>query len=151
MNDLATKIISLFLFAAVTSGQWSSDPATPQSLGSGIHAQVAVTSDGGVYIAWLTDGNYHIYVQRLNAAGELQLGELGMLVSDQPNASWFAVYHLNLAVDGDDNAVITSVDERTGIWEVYAWKITPDGSKLWGEDGVALTSSDVINMSHRLA
>ncbi|MEC9376593.1 MAG: hypothetical protein VYC00_00660, partial [Candidatus Neomarinimicrobiota bacterium] len=143
-------IIASLLFITVTSAQWSTDPASPQSLGSGIQAQVAATSDGGVYVAWLTDGNYHVYIQRLDAAGEAQIGAINMLVSDNNNSSWIAVYHLNLAVDGDDNAIITTVDERTGIWEVYAWKIAPDGSMLWGEDGVAVTAFGASNMSPRL-
>jgi len=150
MKSLTTLIIYSLFIISDTYAQWSIDPASPQSLGSGIQAQVAATSDGGVYIAWLTDGNYHVYIQRLDAAGEAQIGAINMQVSDNNNSSWIAVYHLNLAVDSDDNAIITTVDERTGIWEVYAWKIAPDGSKLWGDDGVALTTSGVINMSPRL-
>ena len=150
MKGIVTKIITPLLFSAVTFAQWSSDPAFPQLLGSGIQAQVAATSDGGVYIAWLSDGNYHVYVQRIDAAGEVQLNESGMLVSDNNNSSWIAVYHLNLAVDSDDNAIITTVDQRTGIWEVYAWKIAPDGSMLWGEDGVVVTAFGASNMSPRL-
>jgi hypothetical protein len=143
-------IICLFFIISVTSAQWSTDPAAPQSLGSGVYAQVAATSDGGVYVAWLSDGNYHVYLQRMNALGEPQLGDNGMVVSDNTNASWIAVYHLNLAVDSEDNAIITTVDQRTGVWEVYAWKIAPDGSMLWGDDGVALTTASTSNMSPRL-
>ena len=143
-------IICLFFIISVTSAQWSTDPAAPQSLGSGVYAQVAATSDGGVYVAWLSDGNYHVYLQRMNALGEPQLGDNGMVVSDNANASWIAVYHLNLAVDSEDNAIITTVDQRTGVWEVYAWKIAPDGSMLWGDDGVALTTASTSNMSPRL-
>ena len=150
MKGIVTKIITPLLFSAVTFAQWSSDPAFPQLLGSGIQAQVAATSDGGVYIAWLSDGNYHVYVQRLDATGEVQLDESGILVSDNNNSSWIAVYHLNLAVDSDDNAIITTVDQRTGIWEVYAWKIAPNGSMLWGEDGVVVTATGASNMSPRL-
>jgi hypothetical protein len=80
-------LLTICLIFSLTSAQWSSDPAAPQSLGSGVQAQVAATSDGGVYIAWLTDGNYHVYIQRLDAAGEAQFEESGMLVSDQPNSS----------------------------------------------------------------
>ena len=40
---------------AVTFAQWSDDPGNPQMLGSGIQPQVQATSDGGVYIAWLTN------------------------------------------------------------------------------------------------
>ena len=144
-------VISLLLFITVISAQWSTDPASPQSLGSGVQAQLAATSDGGVYVAWLSDGNnYHVYLQRLNSLGETQLGDNGMVVSNNANASWIAVFHLNLAVDSEDNAIITTVDQRTGgQWEVYAYKIAPDGSMLWGDDGVALTAASTSNMSPR--
>jgi len=143
-------LLTVCLMFSLTAAQWSSDPASPQLLGTGIHAQVAATSDGGVYIAWLTDGNYHVYIQRLDAAGEAQFEESGMLVSNQPNASWFAVFHMNLAVDGDDNAIISTLDTRTGLWQVYAYKIAPDGSMLWGEDGLVLSASGVESISPRL-
>ena len=43
------QIILILLFSVtVISAQWSTDPASPQSLGSGIQAQLAATSDGGV-------------------------------------------------------------------------------------------------------
>ena len=145
-------ILSLLLFITVIPAQWSTDPAAPQSLGSGVQAQLTATSDGGVYVAWLSDGNnYQVYLQRLNSSGEPQWDDDGMVVSNNDNASWIAVYHLNLAVDSEDNAIITTVDQRTGdTWEVYAYKIAPDGSMLWGVDGVALTASSVSNMSPRL-
>jgi len=145
-------ILSLLLFITVIPAQWSTDPASPQSLGSGIQAQLAATSDGGVYVAWLSDGNnYQVYLQRLNSSGEPQWDDNGMVVSNNDNATWIAVYHLNLAVDSEDNAIITTVDQRAGdTWEVYAYKIAPDGSMLWGVDGVALTASSESNMSPRL-
>ena len=145
-------ILSLLLFITVITAQWSTDPASPQSLGSGIQAQLAATSDGGVYVAWLSDGdNYQVQLQRLNSSGEPQWDDNGMVVSNNDNATWIAVYHLNLAVDSEDNAIITTVDQRIGdAWEVYAYKIAPDGSMLWGVDGVALTASSVSNMSPRL-
>ena len=150
MKILTNLFIRSFFLTAVTSAQWSSDPSLPQLIGTGVQSQVAPTSDGGVYIAWLTDGNYHVYIQRLDAAGEAQLDESGLLVSDNNNASWIAVYHLNLAVDGNDNAIITTVDQRTGLWEVYAWKISPNGAMVWGDDGIAITNSSTSNMSPRL-
>ena len=106
MKTLTNLFIRLFLLTAITSAQWSSDPSLPQLIGTGVQSQVAPTSDGGVYIAWLTDGNYHVYIQHLDAAGEAQLDDSGLLVSDNNNASWIAVYHLNLAVDGNDLSLI---------------------------------------------
>ena len=141
-----------FFFFSVTLCQWSTDPSTPQSLGSGIQTQAVSTPDGGLYVAWLSDGNYHVYLQYLNPLGEPQLGQGGMVVSDNQNASWIAVYHLNLGVDQEGNAIISTVDQRTGsVWEVYAYKVGPDGTMYWGADGLALTTSSVSNMSPRLA
>ena len=114
-------ILVLCILFAVIIAQWSDDPGNPQLMGNGIQPQVQATSDGGVYIAWLTNGNYHVYLQRLDHEGINQFTDGGMLISDNNNSSWIAVYHLNLAVDSEDNAIITFVDQRTGTWEVYAY------------------------------
>ena len=141
---------SLFIIFSVSFGQWSSLPSEPLMLGSGVQSKIRATSDGGAYVAWLSDGNYHVYLQRVNSLGEPQWGDGGMVVSDQPNSSWIAVHHMNLAVDGNDNAIISTLDTRTGIWQVYAYKIAPDGSMSWGTDGLALSVPGSDNISPRL-
>ena len=145
------NIIHTILFlTSFPSAQWSTDVSLPQLIGSGIQPQVATTSDYGAYIVWITDGDYHIYLQKVDEFGVSQFGESGLLVSNNDNASWIAIYHLNIVVDSDDNAIISSLDQRTGNWEVYAWKISPDGYMLWGEDGIEVTNSSISNMSPRL-
>ena len=152
MKTLTNLFIRSLLLTAVTFAQWSSDPASPQLLGSGVQAQVKGTSDGGVYVAWLTDmGGYHVYLQRFDATGVAQFDDGGMLVSDNNNESWIAVFHMNLAVDSDNNAIITVLDTRAGPWNVYAYKISSDGSMLWGDDGVSVSNSSQTNYSPRLA
>jgi len=138
------------IILAISFGQWSTSPDGPLWLGDGVQAKVKATSDGGAYVAWLSDGSYHVYLQRLNSNGEHQWGDGGMVVSDQPNSSWIAVHHMNLAVDGNDNAIISTLDTRTGIWQVYAYKIAPDGSMPWGTDGLTLSISGSENISPRL-
>ena len=143
-----------WLLIAITAlsirGEWSNDPGNPVNLGSGIQPQIVSTSDGGSYVAWLTSGNFHIYLQRLDINGDPQWNPGGLLVSDATNSSWIAVYHMNLAVDGDDNAIISTVDTRTGNWEVYAYKIDPDGNSVWNENGLALSVNGRDNISPRL-
>ncbi|HIB04980.1 MAG TPA: T9SS type A sorting domain-containing protein, partial [Candidatus Marinimicrobia bacterium] len=152
MKTLTNLFIRSLLLTAVTFAQWSSDPASPQLLGSGVQAQVKATSDGGVYVAWLTDmGGYHVYLQRFDATGVAQFDDGGMLVSDHNNDSWIAVFHMNLAVDSDNNAIITVLDKRAGPWNVYAYKVSSDGSMLWGDDGVSVSNSNQTNYSPRLA
>ena len=150
MEDMIIKIFPQFLLITFLSAQWSSDFSSPQLLGDGIQPQLAATSDGGVFIAWITDGDYYVYIQRFDHLGIAQFGDTGLLVSNNNNASWIAVYHLNIAIDGEDNAIISTVDQRTGSWEVYAWKISPEGTMLWGADGIAITNSSTSNMSPRL-
>ncbi len=136
--------------ALAVRGEWSSDPGNPVNLGIGIQPQIASTSDGGAYVTWLTSGDFHIYIQRLDINGDPQWNPGGILVSNAANSSWIAVYHLNLAVDAEDNAIITSVDTRTGNWEVYAYKIDTAGSHVWGEDGLTLSTNGRDNISPRL-
>ncbi len=140
----------LIVMVVVVRGEWSDDPGNPLNLGSGIQPQIVSTSEGGAYVAWLSEGNYHIYLQRLDVYGNPQLITGGMLVSDAPNSSWIAVYHMNLVVDQQDNAIISSVDTRSGNWEVYIYKIDSQGNQLWGDSGLALSSSGGDNISPRL-
>ena len=152
MKNIIYLSIRFSFFCSVIFSQWSSNPSAPQLIGSGIQTQAASTQDGGLYIAWLSDGNYHVYLQYFNHLGEPQLDDGGMVVSNNQNASWIAVYHLNLTVDHDGNAIISTVDQRTAsTWEVYAYKVGPDGMMYWGLDGLSLTSSGLNNMSPRLA
>ncbi|SVC68264.1 uncharacterized protein METZ01_LOCUS321118, partial [marine metagenome] len=84
----------LCIIVSFASSQWSSEPALPQLLGSGVQAQIKAGPDGGVYIAWLSDmGGYHVYLQRFNTEGIAQFDDGGMLISDHNNASWIAVFH----------------------------------------------------------
>lgn len=143
-------LLLIMMMALSVQGEWSTDPDNPAHVGSGIFPQIAKTSDGGSYIAWLTPGSFHIYLQRLDVSGNPQWTTGGLLVSDATNSSWIAVYHLNLLVDGDDNAIISSVDTRTGNWEVYIYKIDPEGIQLWGDNGLTLSNSGNDNISPRL-
>ena len=70
-------IKSIFFLISFTSllAEWSPEVSSPQLIGNGIQPQVGATSDGGVYIAWITDGNYHVYIQKMD--------ELGMIRSRQ--------------------------------------------------------------------
>ncbi|MCF6239035.1 MAG: hypothetical protein L3J79_09570 [Candidatus Marinimicrobia bacterium] len=138
------------LTAVLAFGEWSPDPAHSLDLGTGMMPEIAASSDGGLYVAWLTEGDFHIYLQRLNAAGTPQWTPGGRLISAQPNNSWIAIFHLNLVTDSDGNAIITSVDTRSGNWEIYAYKIGPDGNQLWGENGVTLSSTGGDNIGPRM-
>lgn len=140
----------MVILPLAASAQWSSNPL--QNLGIAVEngdqatPKIKATSDGGCYISWFDNrsGSYCMYLQRLNSLGEAQWAVNGMLISDHPQMTWLVDY--DLAVDTEDNAVVVFSDIRNGgsnDLDVFAYKIAPDGSFLWGADGVCL--SEAVN------
>lgn len=150
-------LILLFLAGfSPLAGQWSSDPlqnlAIADTSGEQVLPKIQPTSDGGCYISWFDSrsGNYDVYLQRLNALGEIQWAPKGLLISDHPQQSWLVDY--DLAVDPNDNALLVFADIRNGgssDLDIFAYKIAPDGSFLWGPDGISL--SDVSSSDFEAA
>lgn len=151
-------LMYLLLFAGLypLSAQWNNDPlqnlAVADTSGEQVLPKIQPTSDGGCYISWFDSrsGNYDVYLQRLNARGEIQWAPKGLLVSNHPQQSWLVDY--DLAVDPDDNALLVFADIRNGgssDLDVFAYKIAPDGSFLWGPDGIGL--SDVSSSDFEAA
>ena len=143
-------LASIMICVSILFAGWSSEPGSPIALGSGTQPQIASRADGGAYIAWLSGADFHIYMQNLDPAGNILWERNGRLISSQPNESWIAFFHLNLLCDMDGNAIITSVDSRSGNWEVYAYKLNPEGEHLWTADGLQLSNSGQPNISPRM-
>jgi hypothetical protein len=105
--------------------------------------KVAPTSDGGCYISWYNavSGNYDMYLQRLNADGEIMWAQNGLLISNHAQATWLTDY--SLTVDHEDHAVVVFNDIRSGDdWDIYAYRISPTGRFVWGDDGLTLSAND---------
>ena len=138
----------MILFA-VTQGfsQWSSDSlqnmAVIQHSGDQVVPHIAATSDGGFYAAWYDtrNSNYDVYLQRFNNLGEKLWDADGLLISNHQQETW--VTDFDLVVDQSDNAIVVFNDIRNEAsgngWDVFAYKIAPDGTFLWGADGVQLS------------
>ena len=151
-------LMYLLLFAGLypLSAQWNNDPlqnlAIADTSGEQVLPKIQPTSDGGCYISWFDSrsGNYDVYLQRLNSLGEIQWDPKGLLISNHPQQSWLVDY--DLAVDPDDNALLVFADIRNGgssDLDIFAYKIAPDGSFLWGPDGIGL--SDVSSSDFEAA
>ena len=52
--------------------------------GEQVLPKISLTSDGGCYIAWFDTrtGNYNVYLQRLDPAGNKMFATDGLLISD---------------------------------------------------------------------
>ncbi|MEO8664204.1 MAG: T9SS type A sorting domain-containing protein [Ignavibacteria bacterium] len=108
--------------------------------------KVGATSDGGCFISWFDsrgNGQYKVYLQRLNGQGVKQFAADGLLISDKPQNSYLGDY--DLEVDGSDNAIIVFPDRRNSgadtILNPFAYKISSTGEFLWGPDGVTISTN----------
>jgi len=125
--------------------QWSSNPMANLGVGvaNGDQAtpKMAAGPDSGCYIAWFDNrsGEYCVYLQRLNSLGEPQFALNGMLVSNHPQMTWLVDW--DMTVDADNNAIIVFADMRNAAndLDVFAYKISPEGTFLWGADGICLS------------
>lgn len=140
------KTIALALLLTLPTavlGAWSSEPdvnlVIADRTGEQTVPKIATRADGGCYVAWFdnTSGNYDVYLQRLDAAGNELWPHNGILVSDHPQDTWITDW--DLIVDSAGNAVLVFCDIRAGgDWDIYAYRISPAGDFLWGADGVAI-------------
>ncbi len=145
----------LSLATAVASAQWSADPA--QNLGVAVRAgeqvipKIAAAPDGGAYVGWFdnSSGEYEVYLQRLDPNGSEKWPHNGILVSN--HAQDTSLVDWDLIADSSGNAVLVFTDLRSGgDLDVYAYRIAPDGTFLWGPDGVALSANDDYEPSPRV-
>nr|MBC8479609.1 hypothetical protein [FCB group bacterium] len=143
-------IIFIITILSISFTQWPTSPEDPLWIGTGIQPQIQSTSDGGAYIAWLSDGDYNVHLQYLNPEGIPQWPAGGVQITNQPNSSWIAFYHMNMVVDLDNNAIITTVDTRSGLWQVYAYKLNTLAEHLWSINGIHLSITGTENISPRL-
>ena len=104
---------------------------------------VAGTSDGGMYVAWFDNsgGSYAVYLQRLDRDGVEQFAHDGILISNQPQDT--ALFGWDLTADSSDHAVLVFSDLRngSGSLDIAAYRIAPDGTFVWGPNGVSLSNN----------
>lgn len=91
--------------------------------------------------------HYAYRVQCFDSKGVAKLPSEGLLVSDYENIS-YVIYNHYLAADKDGNAIVMVSDCRNSNADsrrmsLTAYKISPEGEMLWGEDGIAV--SDPLN------
>ncbi len=137
----------IFIFQPNSSlAQWPTDPSANLLIcdhsGEQTIPKVAAISDGGCYISWWdnSSGHYCMYLQRVNALGEIQWQSNGLLISDHSQDSWLTDY--DLGVDNSDYAIIALNDTRAGgDWDIYGYRISPAGEFAWGADGIAISDN----------
>jgi len=139
-------VLTLMICTLPALALWPSDPATNLSIadraGEQVVPKIAFSTMGGCYVAWHdhASGNYDIYLQYLSDEGDEVWPHNGLLISDHPQQSWITDW--DLIADSNGNAVIVVNDVRSGPdWDIYAYKVAPDGTMLWGADGVTISDN----------
>ena len=132
------------MFCTNVSAQWSSDPANNLVIADRSNEQVqpklVATADGGFYVSWFDNsgGGYDVYLQRLDAGGNEQWAHNGVLVADRDFSS---TQDYGLDIDADGNALLAfGYNDGSGIMQVLAQKVAPDGTLLWGDPGVFVSA-----------
>ncbi len=128
------------------AGAWPAAPDTNLVIcdrtGEQTVPKIAATSDGGCYVAWYdhASGNYDVYMQRLDPQGNPVWAENGLLISNHAQSTWITDW--DLGVDSTNSAIVVFNDIRTDPnWDIYAYRISPDGEFVWGADGIALSAA----------
>ncbi|MCD4829238.1 MAG: T9SS type A sorting domain-containing protein [Candidatus Cloacimonetes bacterium] len=149
-------VLAVLLTATLCHAQWSDDPLVNNAIctltGDQAIPKVAACPDGSNYIAWFdhSTGNFNVRLQLLDYQGNPQWADNGILVSDHPQMSWLTDW--DMRTDSQGNAILAFQDIRLNDNpDMFVYKIAPDGSFLWGADGVALTDDDESNSVAQLA
>jgi hypothetical protein len=90
----------------------------------------------GIYVVWADrrSTEWDIYAQQLNLSGMRQWNPNGIEICGDA-----AYQSLNsICGDGNGGAIIAWSDSRDGADNIYAQRIVPNGTQLWGTDGKAI-------------
>ncbi|MCA9255609.1 MAG: hypothetical protein KDA33_08215 [Phycisphaerales bacterium] len=124
--------------------QWPSNAASNLRLtdrtGEQTQSKIRATSDGGCYVSWYdnSSGGYDVYLQRLDRDGNILWPHNGVLIADR---SFSSTQDYGLAVDPEDNAIITYRDDRATGVQIGVNKVLPSGALAWGANGVLVTNT----------
>ena len=88
-------------------------------------------------------------MQLVDAHGNNLWATDGILISDNPQMTWLTEW--DMTADNANHAILTWQDIRNGgNNNVVAYRISPTGSFVWGEDGIALSNSAAFNVSPKV-
>lgn len=150
-----TKKLTLFIYALVfiipLHAQWNEDAAINKRIsnltGDQTLPKISKGPDGDYFIGYFSqeNNNYNVRLQKLDHKGNILWPENGILISDHESMTWITDW--DMTVDHENHAVITFQDIRTGDNNTVAYRISPEGDFVWGEDGIMLSSTANFDVS----
>ena len=152
----ALLLASSTILVASLPAQWSGNPGVNLAVCNAANDQavpkVAATGDGKTWFGWFDQrsGSYAVYVQLLDAGGNETFPHNGLLVSANSQSS--SLVDWDLKADAQGNCVLAFTDTRAGTdLDVYAYRISQNGTFLWGANGVTLSNNTDYEPSPKLA
>ena len=123
------------------AAQWTTDGvALCTATGDQDLPRVAPDGAGGAIVTWQDprgSGFFDLYAQRISAGGGVQWTTDGVALctatGDQTSPA--------ITSDGAGGAIAAWPDSRSGGYDLYAQRISNDGTVQWSIDGVALSSA----------
>ena len=146
MKKFFTVFVLILSIIGVTKAQWSSDPSVNLQVcdvtGAQALPKIASTADGGCYISWFDNrnGNYAVYLQRLDVMGNKLWATNGLLISNNPQNT--SLVDWAIASDNHGNAILTFTDTRDNdSLHAFAYLIDSTGTFVWGANGIRLSGN----------
>ena len=146
MKKFFTVFVLILSIVGVTKAQWSSDPSVNLQVcdvtGAQALPKIASTADGGCYISWFDNrnGNYAVYLQRLDVMGNKLWATNGLLISNNPQNT--SLVDWAIASDNHGNAILTFTDTRDNdSLHAFAYLIDSTGTFVWGANGIRLSGN----------
>ncbi|UCH85246.1 MAG: T9SS type A sorting domain-containing protein [Candidatus Latescibacterota bacterium] len=145
-----SNIVYVFLVSALqiftcvestTAAGWPNDPMqnVPVCVAANSQFWSKAISDnaGGLIVVWgdFRTSEFDIYAQRLDNLGNPLWGIDGIAVCAAPDSQRVP----EIVADGAGGAIIVWQDHRSGVNDIYAQRIDPDGNALWAADGILVT------------
>lgn len=138
-------ICLLMLYAQISFGQWSMDPAENNPVikysGDQEYHQVIPDGSGGIYVVWTdsrddaTNG-LDIYAQHMAADASKVWATDGLAISTATGNQSYPF----LVQDGNGGAIIFWVDYRSGDADIYGQRVNSDGSVQWTTNGAPIAT-----------
>jgi predicted lipoprotein with Yx(FWY)xxD motif len=114
--------------------QWTTSGVAISSDVEEVPPSIASDGRGGVIISWRKILSPGIYAQRINSEGAVQWTTGGVVIVSNNAAD------PSITSDGAGGAIITWQDFRSGM-DIYAQRISADGTVQWMTDGVAICTA----------
>lgn len=150
MQKLIHTFALISLFSLHSFAQWSSNPEVNNAIctlsGEQAIPKIATCPNGDTYIGYFSNesGNYNVRLQRLDVQGNEIWATGGILISSHPSMSWITDW--DMTADINNHCILTWQDIRSGgNNNIVAYRISPSGTFMWGDDGIALSNSPAFD------